>query len=180
MWNLKITGGELKILLLAGWPTFSSSCRCHCAASGSWKGQLDMEIRGVLVLGWPCNFWSPHVSADLAQRQEAKEVVFELQRSLPKWRQVWVPSVLFRPGFWHVKIHRFFIDFAEGPFDSPRVLYLACLTCWHLRWFSCVVIWYYLRFLSSWYNFLLYQGPRRCLTGSHRVLGADSQTIMFK
>lgn len=48
----------------------------------------------------------------IQQRQEAKEVVFELQRSLPKWRQAWVP-VLSAPQltFWHVKIHGFFQRF---------------------------------------------------------------------
>ena len=101
-------------MLLAGWPTFSSSCRCHCAASGSWKGPIDMEDSRGVGLGMTMGiFGLPMFRLIwLLSRQEAKEVVFELQRSLPKWRQVWVPlSVLFRPGFWHVKIQGFFRDF---------------------------------------------------------------------
>ena len=88
---LKITGGELKFVAcrLANVLIFLQMSFCRF-----WQLERTDKYWGfyVLVLGWPWNFWSPMFPLIwLNSRQEAKEVVFELQRSLPKWRQVWVP-----------------------------------------------------------------------------------------
>ena len=93
----------------------------------------------------------------------------------PKVAPGWVPLSVLQVLFAMSK----FMDYwaiCWGPFDSPRVLYLSCLTCWHLSWFSCTLS---ISWGGPWYNFLPYQGPRRCLTSSHRVLGADPQTKLF-
>ena len=184
MWKFKDhrSRWRTKNLLLAGWPTFSSSCRCHCAASGSWKGQIDMEVS-------MCWSWDDHVilvSHVSALRAHLASFTTGGQRG-----SVWTSEIppKMAPGLgpsfsafstWLLACQNSWIfQRFWGPFDSPRVLYLARLTGWHLRWFSCTLL-KIMGTVGSRYGFLPYRGPRRCLAGSHRVLGADSQTKMFK